>query len=425
MASVAKPSFLSPPLSLIKNAASSARRVHSLSFSPVFTPKKLKVSSSISSDEPQPDPAEADPAKLAFAKAKEYRESIKSKPTTEISANPVGQSAGIDQNNEEFEVSKPEAIRSEGNDDGEEKVPVAVKLAFEKSMDYKKRKGEVDDVEANRELERRSGVKKDFDKKDQLKVSNIDFLGLQFSEKKDRGLPAGLVPVIDSYPEGDLPEVEILVGDASKFVDGAASSSSVEEESTDVYKPKVSTWGVFPRPSNISKTYGGGRVIRPGEVLETAEDRAAKEARTRQLLSAYKSKIGLNIRPELKSECQKTQLHGLAALQWTICQDSLNRPNEARSMYEKLQSHPNPQVSKKARQFLYGFQAMQMMKVNSSTVPPKNTGYQNYFDAFVRGNSNYAITEAEVDEGPLEQALPYVIILLAPIISVILIVVLN
>ncbi|CAI9102849.1 OLC1v1001202C5 [Oldenlandia corymbosa var. corymbosa] len=356
MASVAKPSFLSPPLSLIKNAASSARRVHSLSFSPVFTPKKLKVSSSISSDEPQPDPAEADPAKLAFAKAKEYRESIKSKPTTEISANPVGQSAGIDQNNEEFEVSKPEAIRSEGNDDGEEKVPVAVKLAFEKSMDYKKRKGEVDDVEANRELERRSGVKKDFDKKDQLKVSNIDFLGLQFSEKKDRGLPAGLVPVIDSYPEGDLPEVEILVGDASKFVDGAASSSSVEEESTDVYKPKVSTWGVFPRPSNISKTYGGGRVIRPGEVLETAEDRAAKEARTRQLLSAYKSKIGLNIRPELKSECQKalndgdslmdlgkleaalpfyekvmdklpfqTQLHGLAALQWTICQDSLNR----------------------------------------------------------------------------------------------------
>lgn len=32
------------------------------------------------------------------------------------------------------------------------------------------------------------------------------------------------------------------------------------------YKPKVATWGVFPRPDNISKTFGGGRTIRPGEV---------------------------------------------------------------------------------------------------------------------------------------------------------------
>lgn len=33
------------------------------------------------------------------------------------------------------------------------------------------------------------------------------------------------------------------------------------------YRPKVATWGVFPRPPNISKKYGGGRTIRPGEVL--------------------------------------------------------------------------------------------------------------------------------------------------------------
>ncbi len=32
------------------------------------------------------------------------------------------------------------------------------------------------------------------------------------------------------------------------------------------YRPKVATWGVFPRPSNISREYGGGRTIRPGEV---------------------------------------------------------------------------------------------------------------------------------------------------------------
>ena len=94
-------------------------------------------------------------------------------------------------------------------------------------------------------------------KQEDLKISSIDFIGLDFAEKKkSRGLPAGLVPVADTFPEGDLPEVEIIVGDASKFGSSAASETktSSEEVSPDLYKPKVSTWGVFPRPSNISKT---------------------------------------------------------------------------------------------------------------------------------------------------------------------------
>lgn len=40
-------------------------------------------------------------------------------------------------------------------------------------------------------------------------------------------------------------------------------------------------------------------------MLETAEEKAARETRTRQLLAAYKSKIGLNIDPKLKSECEE------------------------------------------------------------------------------------------------------------------------
>lgn len=97
-------------------------------------------------------------------------------------------------------------------------------------------------------------IRNNVDKKEQLKVSRLDFLGLEFSEKKKgKGLPAGLVPVVDSFPEGDLPEVEILVGDAGKFGDGTVTSNSIQGEDLDIYKPKVSTWGVFPRPSNISK----------------------------------------------------------------------------------------------------------------------------------------------------------------------------
>eukprot|EP00976_Prorocentrum_cordatum_P073342 1181048-Prorocentrum_minimum.AAC.1 len=33
------------------------------------------------------------------------------------------------------------------------------------------------------------------------------------------------------------------------------------------YRPTVSTWGVFPRPDNISKAYGGGRTLKPGGEL--------------------------------------------------------------------------------------------------------------------------------------------------------------
>ena len=54
--------------------------------------------------------------------------------------------------------------------------------------------------------------------------------------------------------------------------------------------------------------FGGGRNIRPGEALETPEDKASKEARTRQLIAAYKRKMGLNIDPKLKAECEKVCL---------------------------------------------------------------------------------------------------------------------
>lgn len=94
------------------------------------------------------------------------------------------------------------------------------------------------------------------EKEGKLSVSKIDFVGLDFGDKKKtRGLPPGLVPVTDSFSDGDLTEVEFIVGDATKFdaVTGPEPEQTKEEES-ELYKPTVSTWGVFPRPGNISKT---------------------------------------------------------------------------------------------------------------------------------------------------------------------------
>lgn len=60
-----------------------------------------------------------------------------------------------------------------------------------------------------------------------------------------------------------------------------------------------------------------------------------------------------------------------------------------------------------------------MMKVTGSTFSSMNTGYQNYFDAFIRDKVNYSKDETE--EGAIQQAIPYIIFLLFPIFIVLLI----
>jgi len=99
-------------------------------------------------------------------------------------------------------------------------------------------------------------VEKTVSKKGKLSVSSMDFMGLGFADKKrSRGLPPGLVPVSESFSDGDLPEVELIVGDTSYFEDTTESEPTLPQEyDPELYKPKVSSWGVFPRPGNISKT---------------------------------------------------------------------------------------------------------------------------------------------------------------------------
>ncbi|KAG4924240.1 hypothetical protein AAZX31_18G116000 [Glycine max] len=125
-----------------------------------------------------------------------------------------------------------------------------------------------------------------------------------------RGLPPGLVPISEPYFDGELPEVELIVVDTSKFDDATTPEPehTNKEDKSELYKPKVSTWGVIRRPGNISKTFGGGRVICPGEVLESKEEKVVKEARTKQLLAAYNNKTGLNVDPKLKSECEELSI---------------------------------------------------------------------------------------------------------------------
>lgn len=46
---------------------------------------------------------------------------------------------------------------------------------------------------------------------------------------------------------------------------------------------QVSTWGMFPRPRDISKAFGGGRILRPGQELEGEDQRAERANRVAQV----------------------------------------------------------------------------------------------------------------------------------------------
>ncbi|XP_060672208.1 uncharacterized protein LOC112491294 isoform X3 [Ziziphus jujuba] len=64
-------------------------------------------------------------------------------------------------------------------------------------------------------------------------------------------------------------------------------------------------------------------------------------------------------------------------------------------MYEKLQRLPNAQVSKKAGPLIFSFQAIEMKFPTSSPFSLENTGYQNYFEALIEKQANFAKKEAE------------------------------
>ncbi len=68
--------------------------------------------------------------------------------------------------------------------------------------------------------------------------------------------------------------------------------------------------GVFPRPDNISRTYGGGRNIRPGQQLESEEQQAARQARVGAALARYRQQQGLVVEPAVEAAAQASYERG-------------------------------------------------------------------------------------------------------------------
>ncbi|KAI0558338.1 hypothetical protein FGB62_216g032 [Gracilaria domingensis] len=186
----------------------------------------------------------------------------------------------------------------------------------------------------------------------------------------------------------------------------SAADSSKTKNSEDDYQPRVATWGVFPRPDNISRTYGGGRRIQKGGVDLDSEESKARDEAVRKRLEAYRKGKGIDMKKEEEHREQleqaleqseklmkktlpyeaincleqvtqftsdRSRLGGKLYLSLAFAYEAVGRREDARQIYARLRSNPFAEISSKAKQLVLGFEAMQQLGVDDET---QKTGYR-------------------------------------------------
>uniref|UniRef100_A0A7S4CXY5 Bulb-type lectin domain-containing protein n=1 Tax=Eutreptiella gymnastica TaxID=73025 RepID=A0A7S4CXY5_9EUGL len=195
------------------------------------------------------------------------------------------------------------------------------------------------------------------------------------------------------YDDGSL---TIYDGDMKQLWSAPISmGSNKAPEKVEEYTPSGSgSWGVFARPKDISKAYGGGKVIKPG-YMGTPEEIEARRKDYLQAISAAKSKREGEVDPELLEEAEanftraekatytrkyaeaeeilrdirrqipfRNELHGKAMLELATVLDAQGQFSKARDMYKSLATHPNRVIRRDAKRFLEAFESLEFMKLD-------------------------------------------------------------
>lgn len=245
---------------------------------------------------------------------------------------------------------------------------------------------------------------------------------------------------------------------ASSILPGTAENDGKDGEVADpedkLHKPKVATWGVYPRPRNISEAYGGGRNLKPGQELESEVDEMARKQRVSDALAKYRKKMGLEIDPAVEAEALalfkegqalfkgghisaaldkftasaklvplRSKIGGQVFLQKAICLDSVGRNEEAYDIYTRLKGHNAPGVSKASRRMLFGFKAAKNLKVETMRYDGGGTqAWKQYFDRIGSGAwVAYTASEQESEEdkqAARNAALIAALVVLTPLVFV-------
>ncbi len=170
------------------------------------------------------------------------------------------------------------------------------------------------------------------------------------------------------------------------------------------HKPKVSTWGVFERPADISKAYGGGKRIGVGGAqLDEAElQRKAAEAKAK--LAAYREKMGTDVKLEEEHAAEieealaegrqllrygaqngaietfetvrrwctySTLLGGSLLLELGVAYDAVGRREEGAALFAQLVRSPQREIKRRAEQMQFQKEAAEFLKVDDEELSPE------------------------------------------------------
>ncbi|KAL3929159.1 MAG: hypothetical protein SGPRY_002079, partial [Prymnesium sp.] len=221
---------------------------------------------------------------------------------------------------------------------------------------------------------------------------------------------------------------------------GAAASSSLNKSTTGIggawsasdaskvakHKPKVSTWGVFDRPADISKAYGGGRRIGVGGYQESPEEKAKKQAELAEKMKAYRKSIGVDSsaedehREEIKAAkeeaaqlmrfgdaesavkqleevrewlCVTSELGGNVLLDLGFNYIAAGKTDEANVIFKELvRRSPVKEVKRAAQQCLFQEEAQSFLKVDSASATDEFSKVSRL--TTVKGVKRYALADA-------------------------------
>ena len=177
-------------------------------------------------------------------------------------------------------------------------------------------------------------------------------------------------------------------GEKDKADTTTATTTTEEKRETakkEVYKPKSSSWGVFERPADISKAYGGGRVLTKKEMDAMDAEWEARQAKKDRAIEKWKTtsmKEELAHEPEITAALTKARVYmrngnrksavetlesvqnycawtsdmgGEVLLELAMSLETVDRIDEARKIYGKLAATSwSPTIKRNALQLISG-----------------------------------------------------------------------
>merc|ERR1719223_2373137 len=101
----------------------------------------------------------------------------------------------------------------------------------------------------------------------------------------------------EAIMDGSLGRAESKASIESNANVTVVNGTQAMDPDVEMHQPtKSGSWGVFPRPKSISKTYGGGKRIGVGFTKDPDYDEGLEK--TREALQEYKEKFGIDVESE-------------------------------------------------------------------------------------------------------------------------------